>query len=348
MSGPPPRVQLGLLPGFESAGDSLALVTEADRLAETMVRPARKVSAEREMLAAQGSLAVSVDPPEIQGWREELGHERPRIGPDGRCTAIDRWRRRADGSIGPCPWFGCPRNLTIDSGAPVEIGGRRYAELLLNRAGQPATMGRRPALPAVPTDGEADAFALDAIARYEELPDTCSIDVQERLGKIVTTSTIEEQVGGVETEAEEDWAEEVAARRALERQHADAMQVQAIAQALGVSVEEIRQYTISGAAKLGVRLVNGQPLPGDGARVAALLAQVDGRRAPVADDDLRMRARRVLEFLGAPAVVGQDPAAAVERVLLTDTSPPPRIRRIERDAPPPREPTADEIFGGEW
>lgn len=342
MSGPPPRVQLGLLPGFDATGDNLALVAEADKLAETLVRPARKVSAEREMLAAQGSLAVSVDPPEIQGWREELGHERPRFGADGVCTAVERWRRLEDGTLGPCPFVTCPRHLLIDSGAPIEISGRRYAELMLNRAGLPATMGRRPALPAVPTDGEIDAFGLEALERLDEVPDTCSVEVQQRVS--AHDGTVDEDGRLINWTTDEARANHAEARA----NHAEAMQVQEIARSMGVSVEEVRLYTLSACDKIGVKLVNGQPLPGDGARIAALLAQVDGRRALASDDDLRTRARRVLEYLGSEVPIGEDLVAAVERVLLTDTSPPPRIRRIERDAPPPREPTADEIFGGEW
>lgn len=337
MSGPPPRIQLGLLPGFEAPADRLALVAAADDLAVELARPAaRKVSAERELLAAQGSLAISVDPPEIEGWREELDQERPRIGADGVCTAVERWRRLEDGTLGPCPFVACPRHLLIDSGAPIEIGGRRYAELMLNRAGLPATMGRRPALPAVPTDGEIDAFGLEALDRLDEVPDTCSVEVQQRVS--AHDGTVDEDGRQINWTTDEARAS-----------HADAMQVQEIARAMGVSVEEVRLYTLSACDKIGVKLVNGQPLPGDGARVAAILAQLEGRRVPLADVDLVARARRVLAYLGAPAQPGVDLDAAIARALLTDTSPPPAaIRRIERDAPPPRVPTADEIFGGDW
>lgn len=329
-----PEYQLGLLPGFDGP-----LLPQTPIAFEPPPAPAppprRAVSAEREMLAGQVTLAISLDPPDLQGWEQELGRERPRIV-NGLCTAIEEWRRLEDGTLGPCPFVACPRHLLIDSGAPIEIGGRRYAELMLNRAGLPATMGRRPALPAVPTDGEIDAFGLEALDRLDEVPDTCSVEVQQRVS--AHDGTVDEDGRQINWTTDEARAS-----------HADAMQVQEIARAMGVSVEEVRLYTLSACDKIGVKLVNGQPLPGDGARVAAILAQLEGRRVPLADVDLVARARRVLAYLGAPAQPGVDLDAAIARALLTDTSPPPAaIRRIERDAPPPRVPTADEIFGGDW
>ena len=114
-----PRYQLGLFGGEEPV-----TAVEAVKVAEDLNAkpPRREVSAERAMLAAQASLAISMDPPEIEGWREELGRERPRIV-NGVCSAIEADRRQADGTIGPCPWLDCDfgEHLLIDRGAPITI-----------------------------------------------------------------------------------------------------------------------------------------------------------------------------------------------------------------------------------
>lgn len=307
--------------------------------------PRREVSAEREGRAAQVSMPLSLDPPDIDGWREELGHPRPQIV-NGVCITGEKWRRRVDGTLGPCPMFTCPRHLGLDVGEPITIGGRRHAELILNRAGEDATMGRRPALPAVPTDGEADEFALHAIARAEAMPETCERDVIAHLRAVDAREEIESATERVTLDVagvgEVSTAERVA-------RDVDAVRVSAIATHLGVSEEQIRQDTLSGAEKLGIRMINGQPHPGDGARVEAILAQLSGRRAVPTDDEIEERAVRVLSFMGWRARRGAVASADIARALLTDTSPPPvSIRRIEREAPPPRELTADEIFGEGW
>lgn len=281
MSSTPP-LQLGLLPGFDapplpSAAAHVEPVHEAP--------PRRAVSAERAMLAAQVTMAgLAVDPPEIQGWREELGRPRPRII-GGTCTAVYNERRRADGSIGPCPWAACKFSLLLDLGEPVIVNGQIRHELLLNRAGEHPAMGRRPALPAVPTDGEIDAFDLDAIARLDELPDTCQLDVQRRAAGHDADGMSEAYVGTT-------------------------------ADAMGVSEEQIRIDTHEATAAIGVRMVDGQPVPGDPSIVEAILRRARGVSTPTAP----------------PSKVGKPPP--VPRALV----------REERDAPPPRSPTAGEIF----
>lgn len=322
-----PRVQLGLLPGFDGP---LSISPEVNRGADEAVakQAPRAVSAEREMRAAQvGMAGLAIDPPEIEGWREELDRRpAPRFDAAGRCEVVESHRRRADGTIGPCPVVTCPRHLLLDYGAPIQISGRRHAEVLISTAGLPPAMGRRPALAAVPTDGEADAFALDALRRLDEIPDTCGVDVQRRLASAAG--------------AEVDGAEATDADR-------EALLVIEIARVNGWSVEEVRLLTLSGAAKLGIEMVNGHPQPGDGARVEAILAQLDGTRAEMTAAERREREQRVADYLGIGGHV--DPIAAIDRALLTDTSPPPAvIRRIEREAPAPRELTVDEIFGEGW
>lgn len=337
-------IQLGLLPGFDGP-----LLPAAPIVIENPSPPPRRsVSAERELLAAQVSMAISQDPPDIEGWQEELGQERPRIGPDGVCTAVERWRRRTDGTIGPCPWLGCPRHTLLDYGPVVTIGGGRRAEILLNRGDEDGE-GRRPALPTVPTDGEADAFALEALDRLDRLADTCIVDAMAKLGPTARAEDAEEAVGGVETPDEEERALAVAVAARLEqhRQRADAIRVRSIAKTLGLSEEQIRIDTLSAAAKLGIKMVNGQPRPGDGAQVEALLAR-HGDRALLSDQELAERRRRVIAFLlGADRDAPADPrqaVATIERALVAPPMPITRIRRIEREAPPPKEPTADEVF----
>lgn len=321
----PPQIQLGLLPGFEGP-----ILPSAPIELEPPKPPRRAVSAERELLAAQRSLAISLDPPDIEGWRDELGRERPRIV-NGVCTAIEQWRRLEDGTIGPCPWTGCPRHTLIDHGQIVTIGGQRRAELLLHRAADDEAVGRRPALPAVPTDGENDAFDLEALKRNDLIERTCIRDamplVADRAEDAEASSVGEMYIDG-----------EAAL---LASYRADAARVAVIAETLGLSEEQIRLDTISAAAKLGIKLVNGQPVPGDGARVEALLAQLAGRRRVLSDAELADRRARVMAYLGRRG----SSAEAIERALLADATPAPvAIRRIERDAPPPREPGADEIF----
>lgn len=322
----PPQIQLGLLPGFEGP-----ILPSAPIELEPPKPPRRAVSAERELLAAQRSLAISLDPPDIEGWRDELGRERPRIV-NGVCTAIEQWRRLEDGTIGPCPWTGCPRHTLIDHGQIVTIGGQRRAELLLHRAADDEAVGRRPALPAVPTDGENDAFDLEALKRNDLIERTCIRDamplVADRAEDAEASSVGEMYIDG-----------EAAS---LASHMADAARVAVIAETLGLSEEQIRLDTISAAAKLGIRLMNGQPVPGDGARVEALLAKLAGRRRVLSDAELAERRARVMAYLGRR---GEASAEAIERALLADATPAPvAIRRIERDAPPPREPGADEIF----
>lgn len=58
----PPQIQLGLLPGFEGP-----ILPAAPIELEPPKPPRRAVSAERELLAAQRSLAISLDPPDIEG-----------------------------------------------------------------------------------------------------------------------------------------------------------------------------------------------------------------------------------------------------------------------------------------
>lgn len=274
MSARPP-IQLGLLPGF----DTPALVVAAASPAPVAEGPPRRmVSAEREMLAAQVSMiGLAIEPPEIEGWREELGRPRPRIV-NGTCSVLEE-RRRPDGSIGPCGYAACPRNLLIDRGEPVVILGKVRHELLLNRAGEHPVMGRRPALAAVPTDGERDAFDLDAIARLDELPDSCEKDVI--------------------------------------RNHGGAVPIEVIADRLGVSEEQVRLDFLSACSKLGLNTDNGEPLPGTPAVVEQILATLDRRPRKV---------RRT--WRGKVGKSSRAPAGP----------------RIERDAPAPREPSADEIF----
>jgi hypothetical protein len=280
-----PPIQLGLLPGFDAPALSLSAAV-AEPIAEAPRR--RAVSAERAMLAAQTSLlrpdrpdapSLAVDPPELHGWREELGRARPRMVA-GVCSAVAADRRRPDGSLAPCPWATCPRHLLLDVGQVVEIRGRRHADLLINRAGEPATMGRRPALAAVPTDGEVDEFDAAALDRLEELPDTCELDVIAR--------------------------------------HGEAVPVEAIAAALGVSEEQVRLDTLNAARALGLVMDNGEPGPGEFGVADAILER------------LRVRPRRIRRtWRGTVADVLPAPALIV---------------RIEREAPPVREPSAGEIF----
>lgn len=301
-----PRMQLGLFGGEEP----LPVAFDEPPPPAPPRREPREVSAERAARAAQRTIdGVALDPPDIEGWREELGHPRPQIV-NGVCVTGEKWRRRVDGTLGPCPIFTCPRHLGLDVGEPITIGGRRHAELIASRAGEDPTMGRRPALPAVPTDGEADAFALHVIARNDFLPATCERDVIA-------------QIRQQEPDIDEPDPEQLAAR-------VDAVAVRVIAYHLGVSEEQVRLDTLSGAEKLGIRMVNGQPLPGYGDHAEQLLARISGRRLPPTDAEV------------AASVAGA-------RALLTDTAPPPVvIRRIEREAPPPRELTVDEIFGEGW
>lgn len=353
-----PKQQLGLF------GEALSIAFEAPAAPEPQspapvpAAPRREVSAEREGRAAQRTLeGVALDPPDIEGWREEQGHPRPQIV-NGVCITGEKWRRLDDGTLGPCPMATCPRHLGLDVGEPITIGGRRHAELILNRAGEDATMGRRPALPAVPTDGEADEFALHAFKRFDEMPETCEREAMAQIGRR----------GAIAQAAASLLAIDADLRRSAARAHAkarsdrdeldvgqvdpeqfaariDAMRVRAIAYYLGVSEEQVRLDTLSGAEKLGIHMVNGQPHPGDGARVEAILAQLSGRRAVPTDDEIEERAVRVLSFMGWRARRGVHALADVARALLTDTSPPPvAIRRIEREAPPPREASVDEIF----
>ena len=324
-----PRFQLGLFGGEEPA-----LPLTAVRVAEEMIaaKPRREVSYEREMRAAQSTLPISLDPPDIEGWREDMaavaaglpGFERPRFDQSGVCTAIERWRRLEDGTIGPCPWVGCPRHNLLDYGAPVTIGGRRYAEIRLNRA-QPAgavdepAMGRRPGLSTVPTDGEADDFALEALQHLDAIPETCTKDAAAKLrARGQWAGDIEEDLGGVETEEEAERAEVARADREAWRQRQDAARVREIAAVLGVSEEQVRLDTIAAAAKLGIRMVNGQPRPGDGARIEELM-----HARPASKPKIRRTWRGKV---GAPP---RAPAAIV---------------REEREAPPVRERSADEIF----
>lgn len=240
--------QLGLLPGFDAPAIVAAVttyVTEGGEVVSAIEDDAerRAVSAEREMLAAQAVIdGLAIEPPEIEGWREELGRPRPRIVA-GVCSEFERWRRLEDGSIGPCGGATCPRNLLLDRGEPVVVLGRVHHELLLNRAGEHPVMGRRPALAAVPTDGERDRFDLDAIERVDELPDTCERDVIARYGGEVP--------------------------------------VEAVAAALGVSEEQVRIDTLSAAAKLGLVMVNGEPTPGDFERVERILRELSPRRPKI-------------------------------------------------------------------
>lgn len=323
----PPQIQLGLLPGFEGP-----ILPSAPIELEPPKPPRRAVSAERELLAAQRSLAISLDPPDLEGWRDELGRERPRIV-NGVCTAIEQWRRLEDGTIGPCPWTGCPRHTLIDHGQIVTIGGQRRAELLLHRAADDEAVGRRPALPVVPTDGEIDAFDAEALKRIDAIPRTCIRDAMPLVADRAEAAE-ESAVGFVGYSVNGDQVDPAS-------HMADAARVAVIAETLGLSEEQIRLDTISAAAKLGIRLMNGQPVPGDGARVEALLAKLAGRRRVLSDAELAERRACVMAYLGRRG----SSAEAIERALLADATPAPvAIRRIERDAPPPREPGADEIF----
>lgn len=322
----PPQIQLGLLPGFEGP-----ILPAAPIELEPPKPPRRAVSAERELLAAQRSLAISLDPPDIEGWRDELGRERPRIV-NGVCTAVEQWRRLEDGTIGPCPWTGCPRHTLIDHGQIVTIGGQRRAELLLHRAADDEAVGRRPALPVVPTDGEIDAFDAEALKRIDTIPRTCIRDAMPLVADRADDAEAS-AVGQLFIDGKEE---------SLPNHLADAARVAVIAETLGLSEEQIRLDTISAAAKLGIRLVNGQPVPGDGGRVEALLARLAGRRRVLSDAELAERRARVMAYLGRR---GEASAEAIERALLADATPAPAvIRRIEREAPPPRELGADEIF----
>ena len=94
--------------------------------------------------------------------------------------------------------------------------------------------------------------------------------------------------------------------------------VREIAAVLGVSEEQVRLDTIAAAAKLGIRMVNGQPRPGDGARIEELM-----NARPASKPKIRRTWR---------GKVGTPPPAPVA------------IVREERDAPPVRERSADEIF----
>jgi hypothetical protein len=61
----------------------------------------------------------------------------------------------------------------------------------------------------------------------------------------------------------------------------------------------------------------------------------------LSDAELAERRARVMAYLGRRG----SSAEAIERALLADATPAPAaIRRIEREAPPPRESGADEIF----
>jgi hypothetical protein len=154
------------------------------------------VSPARELLAGQVALPVyACDPPEIEGWRDELGAPRPRIGADGACSAVASRRRDDDGSIGPCPWVACRHHLLLDLGEPVTIGGRRFAAMILNRAGEHPVLGRRPGLAAVPTAGEAAEFESDALDRLDELPDSCALDVIARYGGEVPVEAVAAALG---------------------------------------------------------------------------------------------------------------------------------------------------------
>ena len=298
-----PRYQLGLFGGEEPV-----TAVEAVKVAEDLNAkpPRREVSAERAMLAAQASLAISMDPPDIEGWREELGRERPRIV-NGVCTAIERDRRQADGTIGPCPWLACENHLLFDYGEPVTIGGRRYAEVRLNRAGaaeDDAALGRRPGLPTVPTDGEVDDFALLALRRLEELPDTCRLDVQAR---DYSGAYQHAHANGAEITGQmSEWQESIEAP------------VMAIAVALGLSEEQVRLDTLSGTAAIGVGMHNGSPVPAHPEVAEEILRQAS---------QCKPKIRRTWR-----GKVGTPPPA------------PAAIVREERDAPPVRERSADEIF----
>lgn len=268
-------MQLGLLPGFDVPALASSVMTE---LIEDKPK-ARAVSAERELLAAQVSMdGLAVDPPELEGWREELGRPRPRIVA-GVCSERAA-RLDAEGNLAPCGWVACPRHLLLDYGTPITIGKRRHVEVMVNRAGDHTVMGRRPSLSAVPTDGEVEAFEADVLDRLESLPDTCALDVQAR--------------------------------------HGGAVPVDALARALGISEEQVRLDGHAAAGKIGIALVEEQPVPVAPAKADELLRQL----SPVKPKIRRTGRGRIAKSLPVPASI---------------------VRR-ERDAPPVVMKLADAIF----
>ena len=97
-----------------------------------------------------------------------------------------------------------------------------------------------------------------------------------------------------------------------------AVPVEAIAAALGVSEEQVRLDTLNAARALGLVMDNGEPGPGEFGVADAILER------------LRVRPRRIRRtWRGTVADVLPAPALIV---------------RIEREAPPVREPSAGEIF----
>lgn len=260
------------------------------------VAHAGNVAAARQLRALQRSLPVVAqadpDPPGLEGWRAELGRTRPRTDRAGVCSELAR-RTQPDGTVAPCGWTACHHHLAIDVGEVTEVGPIREAELVLSTAGLASEMGRRPSLSAIPeTAGEVDQFALDTIARLDELPETCALDVVAK--------------------------------------YPDGAPVEVIARVLGVSTEQVRLDTIRAVAKVH--------------RAAGVdIAAAAGRISPT-DPIPGVDPIEALDRAVRPSQVKAPPPRTRPSKLATPPPAPAAIVRVEREAPAPREPTADELF----
>lgn len=115
------------------------------------------------------------DPPEYQGWQEEMGGTMPRIV-RGECTEVRR----------PCPHTTCRLHLLLDVD---EVTGA----VTLNDGNQ-HRLGRPPSLTQQDDDAEAADFVRRALARNPELEASCSRDVAEATRRRGTPLT-EAEVG---------------------------------------------------------------------------------------------------------------------------------------------------------
>lgn len=247
---------------------------EAKRTTVILGRRGRHVAAGRALALLQRSLPTvqDPDPPGLEGWRGYLDetHRRPRIV-DGVCSELAE-RRQADGALAPCPRVLCPHHLLLDRGEVVQVGDRLVAAIVASAAGRPAEMGRRPALSPIPTHSEHSAFDALALERLTEIPRTCSLEV-------------------------------VAA-------YPDGAPLAVIADALGLSEEEVRRATNSAAAAL-----------------------FDETCSDAIENLAEAAPREVRAPRPAPVSKIADPAPV-----------PAAIVRVEREALAPAEPSADEIF----
>lgn len=149
--------------------------------------------------AQSNDAAVSTlvrDPPELEGWREEIGRALPQIK-DGRCTEVRR----------PCPWVSCPNHLLLDLTRPKDTKVREPSIVLNEGPEGTARLGRKPALQAHDSEEDAARFIASALAELDRGRASCAIDIatsEDRSGRVLTHREVGDFLGVTEETARID------------------------------------------------------------------------------------------------------------------------------------------------